>query len=138
MFNTQAFIIQSDLKKSWHFLSIIFLKWLFNYKQPEQIWYFTLYYIIFYCKLQYSVVKILLVQNFIDKKNPVLVRFDMVKSFNFAVFLPESVSSFNISSIIKLYSRKFAKLKIFCLKNVFEIFISKLTSATKVLQARVF
>ena len=82
-------------------------------------------YPLFYCKLQYSVVvKIVLMQNLIDNKNPLLVRFDMVKSvtvtLNFSVFLLESVSSSN------LYCKKFGKLKIFCLKLYLEsLFLSR-------------
>ena len=65
------------------------------------MWYYT----IFYCKLQYSVaVKILLMQN-LTKKNPLLVRFGMVKSLNVAL---DSVSSSDISSL-KLYCKKFGK-----------------------------
>ena len=66
------------------------------------MWYYT----IFYCKLQYSVaVKILLMQNLIDKKNPLLVWFGMVKSLNVAL---DSVSSSDISSL-KLHCKKFGK-----------------------------
>ena len=72
------------------------------------------------------------------KKSPLLVNFGMVKSLNFAVFLLESGSSSNFSSLIKLYWKIFGKLKIFCFKAVAGIFISKLTSATKVPQACVF
>ena len=48
-------------------------------------------------------------QNLIDKKNSLLVRFGMVKSLNFAAFSLDSVSLLNISSLLKLYRKKFGK-----------------------------
>ena len=58
----------------------------------------------------------------------------MIKSLNFEVYFLESVSSSNISSLLKLYCQKFGKL----FKTVLGIFISESTSAVKVLQVCVF
>ena len=44
------------------------------------------------------------------------MNFGKVKSLNFVVFLLESVSSSNFSSLIKLYRKILGKLKIFCLR----------------------
>ena len=82
-------------------------------------------------------------QNLIDKKNPLLVRFSMVKSLNFAVFLLESVSSLNISSFHNFIHFNNCTTQIWKIKNIlFEtvpgIFISKLTSAMEILGACVF
>ena len=54
-------------------------------------------------------------QNLIDKENPLLVHFGMVKFLTFAMFYL-SVSSSDFSSLIKLQRKIFGKLKIFSLK----------------------
>ena len=127
-------------KKIITFLSIISFRGYTN-NLLEQKWQFTWYYTIFYCKLQYSVVvKLILLWNLIDKKNPFLRPLGKEFTlFNFVIFLLESVSSSNIS-YLKWWCKKFGKLKIFCLKLYLDssIFISKLTSATKVLQTLLF
>ena len=93
---------------------------LYKYKYLEPKWEYTWYYIKFYYKLQYFVVvKILLMQNLIYKKN-LLVNCGTVKSLNFAIFLLESASSSNFSSLIKLYCKIFGKFEIFCLRLYLE------------------
>ena len=49
-------------------------------------------------------------------KNPLLLRLNMTKSLNFVLFLVESVSCSNISSLLKLYHKRFGKFKTFSLK----------------------
>ena len=48
--------------------------------------------------------------NLIDKKYPLVVHFGIIKSLNLAVFLLETVSSSNFSSLIKLYRQNIWKI----------------------------
>ena len=77
-------------------------------------------------------------KNLIDKINPLLVHFGVVKFLNCRVFLLESVSSSNISSLNKIILQNIWKFKNILLKAVPGIFISKFTSATKVPQVCAF